>query len=289
MTPGGDFYWLTKNFFWAGGSSGGDGHGHNVIARDFGFRQDARLSAAPGGDYPSRNLGCTSCHDPHGKSGARVSGSYGPSASGKTVLGNFRLLGGVGYDGGRKEGGFSFMSVAPVARQSPSRKYGESDASHVDYGSGMSEWCRNCHGSIHGGNSVFRHPSGDRLPMGMIDTYNRYVKTGDLSGSPSASHLALIPFERGVADPALLDPSGSRGPDGNSRVMCLTCHRAHASAFRAIGRWDFDAPSVANSHPGPGDGGVTGNDIFYSYYGRDMVSRFGTSQRTFCEKCHRSR
>jgi hypothetical protein len=204
-------------------------------------------------------------------------------------LGNYRLLGGVGYDGGIKGGGFSFKSAAPVARQSASRKYGESDASHVDYGSGMSEWCRNCHGAIHAGHSAFRHPSGEHLTAVVIDTYNRYVKTGDLSGSASASYLALVPFERGVADPSLLDPSGTRGPDGNSRVMCLTCHRAHASAFRALGRWDFDAASIANSHPAPGDGGVTGNDIFHSYYGRDMAFRFGSAQKPFCAKCHISK
>jgi hypothetical protein len=287
MSPGGDFYWLTKNFFWAGGSSNGDGHGHNVVARDFGLRQDSRLSVAPGGSYPSSALGCTSCHDPHGKSGARGSGSYGQVSSGRNIVGNYRLLGGTGYTGGKQYGGISFKNAAPVARQSAARKYGESDSSHADYGSGMSEWCRNCHDRVHVGSSAFRHPAGVRLDSGMIENYNRYVKTGDLSGRASSSYLALVPFERGIADPAQLDPSGTRGPDGNSKVMCLTCHRAHASAFRSIGRWDFDAQAIARSHPAPGDGGATGSDVLYSYYGRDMLSRFGSSQKQFCEKCHK--
>jgi hypothetical protein len=166
-------------------------------------------------------------------------------------------------------------------------KFGESDASHVDYGSGMSEWCRNCHEGIHIRDSKFKHPAGDRMSRETIDQYNRYVKTGDLSGTAATSYSALVPFERGTTEPAQLDPSSTQGPDANSRVMCLTCHRAHASAFRSIGRWDFDAQSIAGSHPASGDGGVTGNDVFFSYYGRDMAARFSASQKRFCERCHK--
>ena len=41
MTPGGDFYWLTKTFTWIGGSVAGDAHGHNIVAWDYGFTADA--------------------------------------------------------------------------------------------------------------------------------------------------------------------------------------------------------------------------------------------------------
>ena len=200
MSPGGDFYWVTKNFFWAGGSSAGDSHGHNVVARDFWFRQDARLSRSPGGSYPSSDLGCNSCHDPHGKSDSRVSGSRGAAPTGGTARGNYRLLGGVGYDGGKQARGFSFKYPAPIAGIFPAGKNVESDSSHVAYGSGMSEWCRNCHDRIHDAGSPFVHPAGERLKSGMIDRYNRYVKTGDLSGSAATSYSALVPFERGTAD-----------------------------------------------------------------------------------------
>lgn len=289
MSPGGDFYWLKKSFSWAGGSSSGDSHGHNIVAMDFGFRQDPRNSKSPGGNYSSDSLGCNSCHDPHGRTGLRVSGSgsYGPGSPG-SALGNYRLLGGIGYGGGSQVKNVSFRNGPPIARQSQASRYGESDISHVDYGSGMSEWCRNCHEAIHKGRSSFEHPAGERLETEMIDTYNRYVKTGDLTGNAATSFLSLVPFERGVADSAALDPSSTYGPDGNARVMCLTCHRAHATAFRAIGRWDFDAQYIVNSHPAPGDGGVTGSDVLYSYYGRNMVGQFGTTQRRFCEKCHKS-
>jgi hypothetical protein len=44
---------------------------------------------------------------------------------------------------------FSFSNDAPIARQNPADKYGKTDASHVDYGFNMPEWCANCHPGIH--------------------------------------------------------------------------------------------------------------------------------------------
>jgi hypothetical protein len=298
MTPGGDFYWLKKSFLWTGGSSEGDRHGHNIVAQDYGFGPDASLLSAPGGTYDSTNLACTSCHDPHGKKedGSNPapilgSGSYGDAPGPGAAVGNYRLLGGRGYDGGQQDGAFAFNHGAPVARQSALRKFGESDLSHVDYGSGMSQWCANCHSSFVNSEhrslqGTFGHPTDQHLEGFMIDNYNRYVKTGDLSGTRDTAYFALVPFERGVTGTALLDPESMAGPDANSTVMCLTCHRAHASAFRAIGRWDFDAPLMVDSHPAAGDVGVTGNDVLYSYYGRNILGEFGASQRAFCEKCH---
>lgn len=296
MTPGGDFYWLGKDFVWATGSSPGERHGHNVIAVDFGYVQDSTNIYGPGGTYSSALLGCTSCHDPHGgktaSGGLPVSGSgsYGGSAPGGAVLGNYRLLGGAGYDGGEHVQGFSFSLDAPVAVQNPLSRFGESDGSHVDYGSGMSEWCTNCHSNyiINGHSAAFEHPAGNTETLGTsrADHYNAYIKTGDLSGVRETAYLQFVPFERGYAGTSLLDPTSTLGPDYTSRVMCLTCHRAHASAFMYAGRWDLTVSLIADSHPQVGDAGVTGSDVLYSYYGRDMLVEFGAGQREFCDKCH---
>jgi len=298
MTPGGDFYWLNKTFSWVGGSSPGERHGHNITAQDFGFVQDSTNSVAPGGTYPASNLGCTSCHDSHGgrtsNGGPLISGSgsYGGAAASGTVLGNYRLLGGQGYSGGNQGGGNSFNNESPVAMQNPLIPYGETDSSHVDYGSSMSEWCANCHAGIlnneHQNNfNNFEHPSGNGEGLDeYLNNYNQYVRTGDLTGNIATAYLALVPFERGVADTSLLAPTGTEGPDQGSNIMCLTCHRAHGSAFPYAGRWYFFAELVADSHPKIGDAGVTGNDVLYSYYGRNMASEFGPDQRILCEKCH---
>jgi predicted CXXCH cytochrome family protein len=299
-TPGGDFYWLTKTFTWTGGASPAETHGHNVVARDFNLLQDPLRSHSPGGTYPSAQLSCVSCHDPHGKvlggtaagrGPVSVSGSYGETAPPNSIRGNYRLLGDSNYDGG--VAGYSFAYNAPIARQSSLIPFGESDASHVDYGSGMSEWCANCHFDVlkneHGSSgSEFRHPAGnvEQLPDNYITQYEQYVSTGNLSGTAATSYLQFVPFERNSSDPQNLNPVSSQGPNATSNVMCLTCHRAHGSAFRVAGRWDPDAALLVDSHPASGDGGVTGNDVANSYYGRSIGTEFGGNQKQFCEKCH---
>jgi len=298
LTPGGDFYWMTKTFTWATGSSPAASHGHNVVARDFALDTDPNRAQAPGGTYPAAQLSCISCHDPHGRvnggtAGGAVpistSGSYGQDAAAGTQTGNYRLLGDADY----VVGGYAFTNPAPIARQSDVQPFGESDTSHVAYGSGMSEWCANCHQGLlnsehKGGGSSFEHPAGnnEKLESDIIANYNSYIHSGDLTGSAGSAYLQFVPVERGVTNAMLLDPTSTQGPDTSSNVMCLTCHRAHASAFPAAGRWDFTASLLANSHPALGDGGATASDVYNSYYGRDIAIEFGTSQGQFCEKCH---
>lgn len=300
LTPGGDFYWLTKNFSWLGGQSPGYEHGHNIVARDYNLLSDPLHNMAPGGTYPSALLGCTSCHDPHGqvrggspRGGQPVSGSgsYGEQGDAGAIVGNYRLLGDSSYS----RAGYSFSREAPVARQSSVSNFGESDTSHVDYGSGMSEWCGNCHNSMlaskhQAGAGKFVHPAGnsEKLSIEIVGNYNTYLRTGNFSGTAANAYLQFVPFERGLSDPLLLDPNSSQGPNANANVMCLSCHRAHASAFVDSGRWDFKAALLAQSHPAVGDAGATPTDVNASYYGRDIVSVFGSGQGPFCEKCHGS-
>ena len=276
FSPGGDFYWLNKTFIWSEGvityRSDGDNHGHNVEAIDYALTADRAQNPDTGDAYPAEELDCTSCHDPHARSSA---------------TGNYRLLGGVGYERIGLGGGLSFINPTPVA-VADEYDWTESDNNHTAYGSGMSEWCANCHPGFL--DDVNKHPAGNnaKLSEGMIFNYNSYVKTGDIYGSSSTAYLALVPFELGIIDTALLDPWSTSGPDysGRANVMCLTCHRAHASAFDNIGRWDFGVTFIANSHPQYGDSGVSGDDVVNSYYGRDMIAEFGKYQRQLCNKCH---
>jgi len=299
LTPGGDFYWLTKTFSWTENGNtitrNGYSFGHNVIAADFGLVQDPVLSTAPGGTFQSAWLTCSSCHDPHGKKLNKTvpivaSGSYrgNYNTNPAEALGNFRLLGDQGYPAGP---GYSFINRPPIATTpSPfSAGRNETDSSHTDYGSGMSEWCGNCHTTFVAGAGEHRHAASNQATMGPsgIDTnYNIYVKTGDLTGTRATAYLALVPFERGTSAPTNTNPSSTQGPDPNSNVMCLSCHRAHASAFPNAGRWDFEAALLADSHPQDGDAGASGGDRLNSYYGRDVVSVFGDGQRSLCNKCH---
>ena len=296
LTPGGDFYWTTRTFTWIGGSSPAARHGHNVIARDFALDSDPNKPQGPGGSYPSSQLSCISCHDPHGRSGGgtragapavSVSGSYGDLPMPGTNSGNYRLLGGVGYS----VNGYSFNYPAPIARQNPTEPFAESDRSHVDYGSGMSEWCANCHSAVltdehQVGGQGFEHPVNENLDGEITTNYNSYLKTGNLTGNAATAYLQFVPFERGVSTSDQLDPTSTSGPGNNANVSCLTCHRAHASAFRSAARWDFDAALLIDSHPALGDSGATASDVSNSYYGRNIAVEFGTGQGQFCEKCH---
>lgn len=290
-TPGGDFYWLKRSYSWSDRGqehfSPGERHGHNVVVSELGLTPDGTLVVAPGGDYPAAALSCISCHDPHGKTSGgggaiAVSGSYGQTAPEGTISGNYRLLGGVGYGDGA---GTAFTRDVPVAR-APS-DWIETDRNHTVYGSGMSEWCANCHGAfLEAAESGKKHPAGNTAKLGAVvaSNYNAYLRTGDMGGSRGTAYLALVPFETGAGDPSALDPSSTEGPEaGTSNVMCLTCHRAHASAFTSAGRWDFKATFLAESHPGADDGG---SDALHSYYGRDLVAEFGPYQRSLCNKCH---
>jgi hypothetical protein len=262
FTAGGDFYWLTESYTWREDgrwfSSLGDSHGHNVVAADYGLNADGRRSVAPGGDYLAANLSCVSCHDPHALS----------TVDGDDFSDGYRLLGGWGYD----RAGAEFSTEAPVA-MAPA-DWRETDANHVDYGSGMSEWCANCHGSMQGGAGA-QHPAGADAVFSDWEAtvYDSYLGSGDFTGSAGSSYLALVPFERGVSDASFLDPASTDGPEPwFSNVMCLTCHRAHASAFRSIGRWNLSVSFLGETQNRHG--------------GRDIASEFGPYQRSLCNKCH---
>jgi cytochrome c553 len=271
--PGGDFYWLKQTFTWsAHGSphaSTGDSHGHNVISPANGILADQTLLTAPGGTFDSDQLTCTSCHDPHGNQ-------------------NFNLLYdstlGPIYPGGR----YNFTADAPIAWGNGRRTFvgsggEETNSQHTIYGSGMSDWCANCHTNFHSDNTTnFVHDVEEDL-NGLSSTYNAYVSSDDLTGgSQGTAYWGLVPFEDVDAD-STLDPGNyTAGPAANDQVMCLTCHRAHASAFPDIARWDMAETFIADSHPQATDGGVGANDLTNMYYGYTFVQ----NQRSLCNKCH---
>lgn len=271
--PGGDFYWVTKTFTWTtprSGSSQGYTHGHNVISPVYGITQDTRLATAPGGDFLSQYLSCTSCHDPHGNQ-------------------NFRLLYGDGagpvYDGGR----YAFDEPAPIAlgngRRTVTEDGWETNEHHTIYKSGMSEWCANCHTALHDPNTTnFVHPTSDDLGSVVAAAYNAYIDTDHpVGGDPATSYWGLVPFEAVTADFDVVDPANyTQGPLPQDQVMCLSCHRSHASPFDDIGRWDFKVTHLIDSHPQATDGGATADDVARKYY----LYTLEHNQRSLCNKCH---
>lgn len=331
LTPAGDFGWLKKNFTWNSGATGilqnsyGYRHGHNIIAADYQYLypEDTNITA-PGGTYPTASLTCISCHDPHGKyrrdasgliatTGTPIqgSGSYASSADPQAdfSVGVYRLLGGKNYQP-RSLTGFGFVNDPPAAIAPNAYNRAESGTqTRVAYGSGMSEWCQNCHTTMHtivsSGTSTIpqTHPVGNGAKLGstVSANYNAYVKTGVLTGTVSTSFLSLVPFEEGVNSTyatlklhAKSDGSYMSGPvSGDEQVMCLTCHRAHASGWDYATRWNANSDYVVWNGYYSQDGqayqpygqGRTELEAQQAYYGM-KASRFALNQDTLCHKCH---
>jgi hypothetical protein len=272
--PGGDFYWLTKTFSWTEhGSlheSTGDSHGHNVISPANTILADGTLASAPGGTFDSDWLTCTSCHDPHGNQNFRI--LYGSA------------LGPI-YPGGR----YNFTADAPIAKGDSRRTYvggggNETNSQHTIYKSGMSDWCANCHTNFHSDNTTnFVHPVDENL-NGLADNYNAYVSSDDQTGGTQATAWwGLVPFEAVNVDLDLADVNNyTLGPYANDRAMCVSCHRAHATAFPDAGRWDFAETFIIDSHPQLTDTGASADDVTNKYYQYTFVD----NQRSLCNKCH---
>ncbi len=327
-TPGGDFAWLKKSYSYGSGgetfTEDGQVHGHNVVAADNGYAADAVHTIAPGGSFPADQLACISCHDPHGKyrrlangtiatTGAPIyaSGSYPGAANEPTsteAVGVYRLLAGNGYS----KGGVTFPGV-PAAKV-PST-YNQSEAvtqvrtayghavtgGHVSWGT----WCATCHPEMHS-TQRYVHPVDRTFPRGVARQYGMYVKSGDMKGALATSFLSLVPFVEGTADYALLgahavsDGSQAGGPTSLDLVSCVSCHRAHASGFASMLRFDvgyefmvkrgayvgYDNPAVGTTGRGPLQSrGRSIADWQAAYYDRP-ATRWATYQRVLCNKCH---
>lgn len=230
----------------------GDAAGHNVRTVAYGIDTDRYRSHAPGGSYPSNKMRCTSCHDPHGN-------------------GNFRMLRGAGPVPGSP---FRFRYPAPVAYGLPLGGAPESDGNHTAYVSGMSAWCANCHGDYltddhNQALTGWEHPTEEVLENDVLNQYNIYNGTADPTGGTHAvAYLASVPFED-----AGNTVTGTSGPTVSSRLMCLSCHRAHATSAPSALRWDPRVDRLGE------DGVVSGSYAIPNPYA-------DPDQEPLCFKCH---
>jgi hypothetical protein len=313
--PGGDFAWLAT----------GERKGHNILAVDFGLGPDSRPTPPGQTAYTGGGFSCVSCHDPHGQNRytgtgdamARVGGGAivggGSTDSGVVageVRGAYRLLGGLGWTpkSSGNFAGFPVGTLPPIA-VAPAT-YNKSEGSFditatgitgqvvVGYVSGMSEFCGTCHGAMHtnavdgASGSMLRHPSGNDAQMGDVQAnYNAYLRTGDMTGAAGQTYDALVPFELqttradAVTRSSLTTETTNIQASASTTVMCLSCHRAHASAFDSMLRWDYAKTFVIGTY----SDGVSGSGTAAqraAYYLRPASQEYGQYQRSLCNKCH---
>jgi predicted CXXCH cytochrome family protein len=329
-SPGGDFGWLKKTYTTSTNTTSqgeqGSTHGHNIVAVDKGYTAAMSNNAtAPGGTFATANFGCHSCHDPHGKyrrdsagavakTGGPIiaSGSYAATTSAGTsdppaaglTLGAYRLLAGNGYTtAGGQTPGFTGVPMAKApntynrteAATETRVAYGvKSTAGHSTWGN----WCGACHGEMHSsGNYV--HPVDESLGSTIAGNYKSYVKSGDMTGGSVNGYTSLVPFATdlsvdyaGLAALATnnLAVNAGPGPASNDQVMCLSCHRAHASGFPEMLRWNMETTFIVQNGAYPTStlgGGKTSAVYQAAYYDRPPTyAGFATFQRVLCNKCH---
>jgi predicted CXXCH cytochrome family protein len=325
-TPGGDFGWLHKSYYFTirGGLTTdlGETHGHNIIAAGYTggtYVVDPSNATAPGGTFPAGQLTCISCHDQHGKgrwttagtysktSGAiYTSGSYGsiPSTFGPTgellSTGVYRLLRAMDT-----VDGVTFPGTPPVAVVNST--YNRSEyffQTRTAYGSGMGDFCGTCHPDMHSTAGILRHPTNQVMSGAIQGNYNSYVKTGAMTGSATTSYLSLVPFEEGVGystanittlkSHAQINDSNLNGPGSGTvpataTVMCLSCHRAHASGWPEMLKWNPEVTTitVAGAYPTGNDAGWgrSATEVSKAYYDKN-VTKWSAYQRQLCNKCH---
>jgi hypothetical protein len=212
----------------------------------------------------------------------------------------YRLLGGVSYRPQSIPGAIPFTADPPTAVSPPSYNRSEvTSDTRVAYGSGMSQWCLNCHPGVNGTNM---HPTGSAgaLSQNVIEIYNAYIATANLTGSAAAAYTSLVPFEMGTTNYSILkqtansDGSVRSGPTTGANVTCLTCHRAHASAWNHGLRWNVAStfivhrgayPGIDNGAPAEFAQGRTAAEAQKAFYDRP-ASSYSTFQRSLCNKCH---
>ncbi len=328
-TPGGDFGWLRKTYsgvirnepFTEDGAT----HGHNIVAADLGFVVDPTNSMAPGGGtYPASQLGCQSCHDPHGRArrlsdgtyanavytgGATnapiiASGSYNNSvtpAAGQAV-GVYRLLRGLGDN----SQGVTFNGIAIAVAPSTYNQSEVTNQVRVAYGTDgtntWGNWCGTCHPDMKasvGANHT--HPIDVALGTTVAGNYNTYVKSGDLTGTLANSFTSLVPFAEATGTISTLQSHASNsggyqaGPSSSDQVTCVSCHRAHASGWPEALRWNMEGEFMIYNSLYPGTDSTPDKPQFArgrlaaetaaAYYDRP-VTTFASYQRVLCNKCH---
>lgn len=242
---GGNFYWVRV---------GGDRKGHNCLSVP-GVGEDQTLLQAPGkpssASGPScsgchdRISGCKSCHDPkhHADDSSTVVGESG---------GWYRFL-------NSPEHGSSSTGVIGI--EDSDWEYTVSSTDHNEYNgcnnvygyddNSISNYCAGCHQGFHGLSNTdtdgsiiydnvspwFRHPTHLAIPNDPGKEYYYYNNPG---GSGPGPYNPLVPVARDPNQLSTMTGPSSTVTPGSDQVMCLSCHRAHASPYDHLLRWDYN-------------------------------------------------
>ena len=238
---GGNFYWV---------SSGNEAMGHNVNGITAG---DTRLgNLPPGGTVLGSQLQCAGavgCHGNPAVSGeiqSMLKSHHGNDMTswkdGTTLAKSYRFLYSVkGWEDLQYE-------YRPTSNRH-NKYYGiDRTLETQDAAGSISSLCARCHGQYHQGAGKIAS-----LPFGTSGVWLRHPTDFDMGRASSSNEYTTYNNGAGANNPySVISPvaTASTAEIMNSTVyaaaddaivMCLSCHRAHGTPYKAILRWDYKA------------------------------------------------
>jgi hypothetical protein len=229
-------------------------------------------------DWTNTQLTCAGTSGCHGNHTAAddftdiKGGHHGDDTTidGSSVAKSYRFLRGIlGYEDGDWELSVSSSdhnTYRGVDRNNGTTATGSMDKTTISY------LCAECHGLFHSGDEIIydsaddgvdnsnpwlRHPTDFALKS--TDTNSEYLSYADADGelasaagttavynfvAPLASDSVGTAANNNVKVSTILPPTGAisnpfGGTDDNDIVTCLSCHRAHGSAYPDLLRWNY--------------------------------------------------
>jgi hypothetical protein len=222
------------------------------------YKTASRLTCAgSNGCHGDRNI--DSSAGGAGASLAALNGAHhdAPPIDGSTVGKSYRFLKGI------------------LGREDPDWQQSASVSDHNEYEGALvqnapttiSYLCGQCHGNFHasagigGGtpsNPWLRHPTD----IDVISKSGEYAKYNDIVGAGNPYSLEAPVGYAGTGVPGGIPSTRSAVTSGDSIVICLSCHRAHASLYDDILRWDYATMQA-------GGGGANGTGCFRCHTAKD--------------------
>lgn len=191
--------------------------------------------------------------------------------------------------------GLNYVAVRPDGNplEGASLTLDESDTNKNVYRGGFSSFCSTCHGDFHGGDaetrtadngitrvagSWVRHPTNLKMNEAGskygIATYT-VVVTNTQSTNPNPvgydwRYPLIQPDAEFTVKSSVASMTDATTAIGDARISCLTCHKAHATQYENMTRWD------TNAHAFLADGELDMNG----------VASNGDNPAYGCGKCH---
>jgi len=239
---GGNFYYVTQ----------GDIYGHNVVDIP-GVEKDSLNGQHPPGTLEGKNCGC--CHTSNlltpgilGYSGCEFchNDKHHADDTGPVVNGTggwYRFLNFHTFHSSTFQP-MGFEGVEGI--EDPNWECNPDSFTHNEYPGGgnyehsISLFCAVCHGSFYeyekSGSSWYHHPTDYAIPNS-----GEYADAFGANGTGIGTWDPMVPVARPYSN-----LESMTGPDQNvyigiDMVQCLSCHRAHASPYPSILRWDYNA------------------------------------------------